>query len=87
MKSFKAYLAQDNHNLDCEKQHTCFAACLGRQRQGGDKSALQYVIKLKQLRHEHDEYLLQITASISRTLASNIVNNSVEQCASGKNDS
>jgi hypothetical protein len=50
MKSFKAYLAEDSHNhLDFEKQYTCFAANLGRQRQSGDKSALQYVINLKQL--------------------------------------
>ncbi|KAG9071217.1 hypothetical protein KI688_008762 [Linnemannia hyalina] len=83
MKSFQAYLAEDNHNhLDFEKQYTCFAAYLGRQRQSGDKSALQYVINLKQLRHEYDEHLLQITASISCTSASSIVNNSVEQYAS-----
>ncbi|KAG0043229.1 hypothetical protein BGZ89_006530, partial [Linnemannia elongata] len=88
MKSFKVYLAEDNHNhLDFEKQYTCFAAYLGRQRQSGDKSALKYVINLKQLRHEYDEHLLQITVSISRTSASNIVNNSVEQYASGSEGS
>ncbi|KAF8929835.1 hypothetical protein BGZ47_000848 [Haplosporangium gracile] len=83
MKSFKAYLIDDNHNhLDFEKQYSCFAAYLGRQRQSGDKSALQYVINLKQLRHEYDEHLLQITVSISRTSASNIVNNSIVQYTS-----
>jgi len=87
MKSFKTYLAEDDHNhLDFEKQYACFAAYLGRQRQRGDKSAQEYIIDIKLLRREYDEHLLQCTVGISRTSASNIVNDSVKQYTSGKKD-
>ncbi|KAF9276174.1 hypothetical protein BGZ74_003738 [Mortierella antarctica] len=83
MKSFRTYLAEDDHNHpDFEKQYACFAAYLGRQRQRGDKLAQDYIIDLKLLRREYDEHLLQRTVGISRTSASNIVNDSVKQYTS-----
>ncbi|KAG0088514.1 hypothetical protein BGZ92_006066, partial [Podila epicladia] len=51
-------------------------------RQRGDKSAQEYNIDPKLLRREYDEHLLQRTVSISRTSASNIVNDSVKQYTS-----
>ncbi|KAG0048478.1 hypothetical protein BGZ83_006565 [Gryganskiella cystojenkinii] len=83
MKSFTEYLAEDDHDhLDFDKQYTCFVAYLGRQKKIGDKVAQRYVVDRKQLSQDYDEHLLQNTVSISRTSASNIVNNSVEQYTS-----
>ncbi|KAG0318875.1 hypothetical protein BGZ99_005391 [Dissophora globulifera] len=83
MKSFQVYLAEDNHNhLEFGKQYACFAAYLGRQRQNGDASALEYVLEFPRLKREYDEYLRNVTVGMGRTSASTIVNDSIESYTS-----